>query len=77
MKAKDLRLGQHCVFVYEGMAGIFQAIERDPKYPQQVLVKEITLDSDAREYPLISHSALALRLNDKVMPLRGIRQSIA
>jgi hypothetical protein len=77
MKAKNLIVGQHCVFIYEGMAGIFQAIERDPNYPDQVPVKEITLDKDIREYPRISCSILGLRLNDKVMPLRGVRQSIA
>ena len=34
MKAKDLIVGQHCVFIYEGTAGVFQAVEKDSNYPK-------------------------------------------
>lgn len=76
MKAEDLAIGQHCVFVDKGMAGVFQAVERDPKYPDQIPVKEITLDTNTGKYPRISLTELGLRPNDEVIPLRGIGHCI-
>jgi hypothetical protein len=76
MKAKDLEVNQHCVFIYKGEAGIFKAIERNPNYPEEVPVREITLDTNAGEYPRISRLVLGLRLNDEVMALKGIAHSI-